>query len=259
MQMRNSNVGLGAFPQIPQLKAGNIPAAIKIYDLIYELICQGKFSPGDILPGENLLAKHWKISRATVRHAFYLLEEDGFLLKSQGKETSIAKGATKVDHTVPWLYNFCIDNCLVDIEQTLTDYSISATGDFLSKQLGCERGEEVARIELAFLYQNNIISTMEVFCLVKTLKDFGVDFDVPESISAFVLTKLFSYASWSETAVSSLSVENIKKRRFLLSNSKNVIFIEENLWSKEKKPLAQLKYSLCGNYYRIPMIRKSRN
>ncbi len=73
------------YKEMPQLGDLNIPYYVQIYDIIYQLIQDEKLKEGDSLPGENILAEYWNVSRSTVRMAVRKLEEDGYIYKMQGK------------------------------------------------------------------------------------------------------------------------------------------------------------------------------
>jgi GntR family transcriptional regulator len=51
------------------------------------------------LPSENELAEKHRISRATVRHAFDLLEREGLIYKARGKGTFVARARAKYELT----------------------------------------------------------------------------------------------------------------------------------------------------------------
>ena len=77
------------YKEMPQLGDLNIPYYVQIYDIIYQLIQDEKLKEGDSLPGENILAEYWNVSRSTVRMAVRKLEEDGYIYKMQGKKTTV--------------------------------------------------------------------------------------------------------------------------------------------------------------------------
>ena len=66
------------YKEMPLLKEMNIPYYVQIYDIIYQLIQENVLQEGDTLPGENILAEYWNVSRSTVRMAVRKLEEDGY-------------------------------------------------------------------------------------------------------------------------------------------------------------------------------------
>ena len=92
----------------PRLEGADIPIYVQIYDIIFQMIQDGILHEGDCLPGENLLAAHWNVSRTTVRIAIRKLEEDGYLYKMQGKRTTVASRTSRFDYGLQWLFNPCL-------------------------------------------------------------------------------------------------------------------------------------------------------
>ena len=52
-------------------------------------IADGRYNTGSKLPGEHIMAKHFKVSRVTIRQAVGLLEKDGFVERKQGIGTFV--------------------------------------------------------------------------------------------------------------------------------------------------------------------------
>ncbi len=71
----------------------------QLTNIIISQIKEGELSPGDRLPSEAELVRKYNISRVTVRAALKNLEEDGILVRSQGKGTFVAspKSCYKAD------------------------------------------------------------------------------------------------------------------------------------------------------------------
>lgn len=57
----------------------------EIYNHLKNHIQNGRYSKGDLLPSENQLAAHYKVARNTVRRAFSLLSQDGYVQPIKGK------------------------------------------------------------------------------------------------------------------------------------------------------------------------------
>lgn len=69
---------------------------LQIRDILVEQIESGKLSPGDALPGERTLAEMYDVSRVTIRKCIGNMVEEGYLIRSRGKETVVAN--RKVNH-----------------------------------------------------------------------------------------------------------------------------------------------------------------
>ncbi|MBB3186940.1 GntR family transcriptional regulator [Microbacter margulisiae] len=69
----------------------DLPEHKKLYETLRNLINEGIYTEGSLLPSENELAKVHSVARPTVRKALDRLVVDGFIVKHQGKG-SVVKG-----------------------------------------------------------------------------------------------------------------------------------------------------------------------
>ena len=69
----------------------NIPLYFQLESLIRRCISAGLLKPGDMLPSESEMCRVFGISRTTVRQAVGELEEEGLVLRHQGKGTFVAE------------------------------------------------------------------------------------------------------------------------------------------------------------------------
>jgi GntR family transcriptional regulator len=69
---------------------------LQIRDILVEQIDSGKLRPGDALPGERTMAEMFDVSRVTVRKCIGNMVEEGYLIRSRGKETVVA--IRKISH-----------------------------------------------------------------------------------------------------------------------------------------------------------------
>lgn len=69
---------------------------LQVRDILVEQIESGKLAPGDALPGERTLAEMYDVSRVTIRKCIGNMVEEGYLIRSRGKETVVAN--RKVSH-----------------------------------------------------------------------------------------------------------------------------------------------------------------
>lgn len=65
-----------------------IPLYVTVYETISQWLKEGKYKPGDKLPGENILSEQLNVSRGTLRQAMLLLQEDALSPTSREEETS---------------------------------------------------------------------------------------------------------------------------------------------------------------------------
>lgn len=71
------------------------PLYRRLRSAIEKLVEGGALKPGDVLPGERVLAEAMALSRVTVRKAIEALVEDGLLRRRHGSKTEIASHVEK--------------------------------------------------------------------------------------------------------------------------------------------------------------------
>lgn len=62
---------------------------VKIKEHMRDRILVGEWSPGEPIPSEMELCKYYGVSRITVRNAMQCLQQDGLIVKRQGKDTIV--------------------------------------------------------------------------------------------------------------------------------------------------------------------------
>lgn len=88
-----------------KIKTDSRPLYILVKERMDELITDGTFSEGDRLPSENALAENLGVSRATLREALRVLEEEGKVIRQQGIGTFIAPSFPKIQNGIEDLYS----------------------------------------------------------------------------------------------------------------------------------------------------------
>ncbi|MCW3626298.1 GntR family transcriptional regulator, partial [Burkholderia cenocepacia] len=67
------------------------PAFVRLARHIRERIIGGEWLPGQLLPGEEALARDLKVSVGTVRKAFDVLSGQGLVTRHRGRGTFVAR------------------------------------------------------------------------------------------------------------------------------------------------------------------------
>ncbi|AZR72433.1 hypothetical protein BBF96_02900 [Anoxybacter fermentans] len=88
-----------------KVKTDSRPLYILVKEKIEELISDGTFSEGDRLPSENTLAENLGVSRATLREALRVMEEEGKVIRQQGVGTFVASRLPKIQKGIEDLYS----------------------------------------------------------------------------------------------------------------------------------------------------------
>lgn len=234
-----------------------MPNYVKIYDIIYNLIGQGKLMSGDAIPSENTLAGYWNVSRGTVRMAMRKLEEDGYINKTQGKQAVVATFADQTNKGLHWIYNLSVENCLDTIDEIQTEISFQSCGVYIAHELGYEKpGFLVVSVRTNYYAKGCQVANTVTILNAQYLEEFKLDTNNEEMIKQFVVKDIYQYAKRSKIIFNVLRADEDDVIKDLDSNEP-VIIMEEILLGENDKHLAYCKLRLKGSKYRFLMERKA--
>ena len=74
-------------------RASKVPLYYQLYQILHEGIQEGKWKPEELLPSESELVEQYDLSRATVRQAFDLLVNQGWVYRRRGRGTFVSRPA----------------------------------------------------------------------------------------------------------------------------------------------------------------------
>lgn len=72
-------------------RSSKVPLYYQLYKILHEQIKEGTWQPEDMLPTETELVKQYDLSRATVRQAFDMLVNQGWVYRRQGRGTFVSR------------------------------------------------------------------------------------------------------------------------------------------------------------------------
>ncbi len=105
---------------------------MKKYEIIYnEVLSQidnNNINIGESIPSENELSSKFNTSRVTVRKALAMLENNGIIMKQQGKESIVVSNSIKpktVLLILPNLFKYIFIELIKEIEHTLRENGIN--------------------------------------------------------------------------------------------------------------------------------------
>lgn len=112
-----------------------LPLYLQLAALTRRCISSGLLKPGDQLPSEAELCRHFGISRSTVRQAIGELEEEGLVIRHQGKGTFIAE--PKLHRRSENIYSFTSEAVSMGLHpsSTLVDFAVIRPTEDLRRML----------------------------------------------------------------------------------------------------------------------------
>lgn len=128
----------------------------QLADAIRDKIYEGKYAFGEKLPSERSLAEIFGISHLTVRKALTILEEEGLLLRMQGKGTFVRTQKYFVDMQKVGGFSSMFRQQGITIANKVLHAGLRQAGFKYSRIFGISREEEV--FELVRLRQNGEVA-----------------------------------------------------------------------------------------------------
>lgn len=239
---------------MPLLPEENIPYYVRIYDTIYQLIQDGVLKEGDTLPGENILAKRWNVSRSTVRAAIRKLEEDGYIYKMQGRKTMITGQLARNKHGLHHMSNPCLSCCVGAVTQVEILVSIQNGGRLIGDLLGYgERIFTVVSADLSYFVGDTCVATSVAIIPLSRLEKEGIAVDDIDKLKELALTGIYQSASRSHLSMSAVRWSGESQELLCCQ----VGIIMDEVFYEGETPLAYHKYRMDSNWYRFSIDRKS--
>ena len=190
MRAKTESPGLVGIPQLPTPLRRDVQLYVQVYDVLYDLICNGQLKPGDLIPGACALAQHFGVSRGTVRQAIQYLEEDGLLTKHQGRGSEVVdrskrNGAGLQDYT-----DMCRELCTVPISRVEAKWIISGAGRWLSEQLQLPKGALTVNFDLIYYQEDEAVALSQRLIPATWLERCAVDPNSEEEMRTFAIERV---------------------------------------------------------------------
>ena len=136
------------------------PLYIQLKNQLLESIATGIYAKGQKIPTENELVQQFSVSRITVRKALKELEQEGLLIRYQGKGTFVADHALRRDISRNSSFTeICRSTGLVPGARTIKSVLEDATASDI-EELGVEPGSKIVVLE-RIRYANEVPVAIE--------------------------------------------------------------------------------------------------
>ena len=144
-------------------RGSKLPLYHQLYEILRDSIVRGEWKPGDMIPPEPELIRHYGVSRTTVRQVLDILVNDGLIYRQQGRGTFVAHPT--VEQALVRIISFTEDmrqRGFVPGTRVLSSGLLPAPAEIAS-ELGVEPGEELARLERLRLADGEPMSIEESY------------------------------------------------------------------------------------------------
>lgn len=233
---------------------------IPLYVTVYETICQwlrdGKYKPGDKLPGENILAEQFQVSRGTLRQAMLLLQEDGLIGNHQGKGNIVLSNQDMQQNGFEKVGNPIIDFCVRPIDRVMTTVGFQPPTQKHLEVLKLTPSSIVAVIDITYFHQDSPVGFAMVYMPHSFLYQGNVNLEDTDSVYAFYMELLSSGRLYSDTRLRIVHARERLANILDIPENDPLLIIEEELYTEYDTPVLSQKMYMGADLYEISLKRK---
>lgn len=241
------------YKEMPMLKELNIPYYVQIFDIIYQLIQDGMLEEGDTLPGENILAEYWNVSRSTVRMAVRKLEEDGYIYKMQGKKTMVTGQLARDRDGLSHISNPCISSCIDTVTQVKALVKVQNGGRLIGDLLGYkDRVFTAVAVDMNYYVGDVFVASSVAIIPILRLEKEGIAIDDEEKLKELALYGLYRRAGRSSLSMSAVE----RPEEAAEQPQSSILIVMDDVLFEDEVPFAYHKYRMDSNWYRFTLDRR---
>jgi len=138
----------------------------QIANILKKQIQRGEFKPGDRLMSEESLAKYFGVSRATIREALKILEQENYIIAKHGSGTFISENAGFISNAINQLRSTTemTDAAGLQLTSKIIALEVEPADKVTQECLGLTEHDYVVRMERIRLIQNEpVIYSRDIF------------------------------------------------------------------------------------------------
>lgn len=235
-----------------------IPLYVTVYETLTQWLKEGKYKPGDKLPGENILAEQFQVSRGTLRQAMLLLQEDGLISNHQGKGNIVLSNQDTTVNGLEKVGNPLIDFCLQPVDRVVTTIGFQPATQKHQQVLKLRPSSIVAVIDITYYSQEQPVGFAMVYMPHEILDKGNVDLEDTDKVYEFYMQLLSLDRLYSNTKL------RMRKARERLANilhipeEEAILILEEELYTEYDIPVLSQKLYMGADLYELSLRRKNK-
>lgn len=243
--------------QIEQEKNVKIPLYVTVYETISQWLKEGRYKPGEKLPGENVLAEQFQVSRGTLRQAMLLLQEDGLISNHQGKGNIVLSNQDIRRNGLEKVGNPITDFCLQPIDRIVTTIGFQPATQKHQEVLKLRPSSIVAVIDITYYSQEHPVGFAMVYMPHDILDKGNVDLENTEQVYDFYTNLLSAGGLYSSTKLRLARARERLANILQIPQEEPLLVLEEELYTEYDTPVLSQKLYMGADLYEMSLRRKN--
>lgn len=230
-------------------RSSKVPLYYQLYDLLHEKIKEGVWQPDDMLPTEAELGEQYGLSRVTVRQAFDLLVNQGWVYRRQGQGTFVSRPT--FEQNLNRIISFWEDMQLRSLKpgtHVLSSELVPASDDIVDN-LQVTPGEELASLTRLRLADDEPLSVehsllVHRFCPGVLEQDYANN-----SLRQMLAEKYNIHLVKARQKIRAVSASKSIAKLLDVDPGSPLLYLERTSYTDEGIPIEYLRIHLRGDRY----------
>lgn len=226
------------------------PLYINVYDELLLQIRKGEYPSGTRLPSEPDLARKLGISRATLRQALVLLQDDGLVRNIRGKGNYVIESSyqqeKQEDVQFEKLSNPMHKYHISTFDQIDFHYRLDPQTEH-TKQVLRRDSSPVVALERMYRQDGDLLAYAFTFMPIQTVENLSLDLDHKEKMLEFLENEAYMDANHGSIEIKFTHSVNLADPNEMLIGQDECFLLLETLYSK-----TELDYPLMYTKFYIP-------
>lgn len=236
-----------------------VPKYYQLYEILRELIENGRWEPHQAIPSERELERLYDVSRTTVRQALEMLVDEGKLYRSHGKGTFVAR--PKLQYSLQRLTSFTDDIRMRGLEpgQRLLELARIEPPDRIRQQLKLTTDTtDVLQIERLRLADGEPIGIDIAYVALKTDQEItGEELLEAGSLYALLASRFKLIVEEADETIEAVLANEREAELLEVPLGSPLLLIERTTWCHLHHPIELVKMLYRADRYKFAVHIKA--
>ncbi|MFJ7976991.1 GntR family transcriptional regulator [Peribacillus sp. JNUCC 23] len=229
------------------------PLYINVYDELLLQITKGEYPVGSRLPSEPDLASRLGISRATLRQALALLQDDGLVRNIRGKGNFVIDSFYKKEGVQLEKLSNPMHKCHIStFDRIDTNYRLDKETEY-TKQVLKRDSSTVVALERLYRKGDDLVAYAFTFMSMQTIESLSLDLNNKEQLLDFLENQAYVNANHGEIEIKYTRTVNLVNKKEKLIGQNECFLLLESLYSNSEYPLMYNKFYIPQQFSNIKL------
>lgn len=231
------------------------PLYINVYDELLLQITKGEYQAGSQLPSEPDLARKLGVSRATLRQALVLLQDDGLVRNIRGKGNFVLESSySPKDVQLEKLSNPMHKCHISTFDHIDIHYRLDPETEH-TKQVLKRDSSAVVALERLYRQGGDLVAYAFTFMSMQTVESLTLDLNNKEQLLEFLENEAYEIANHGNIEIKYTHTVNLANRKDRLIGHNECFLLLESLYNKTEvdPPLMYNKFYIPQQFSNIKL------